>query len=856
LPVVAARVSDRSLTLGRIAIVVTVLAWLGYLVTTILREFFTSGVHGFRFVAEAVSYLVIVSLLTFSALSYLATRQGHFYRTRSHRRVPRAEIDSFFEKSMPTLTVLVPSYREDVQVVRKTLLSAALQEFPYMRVVLLIDDPPAPTDASHRLLLEEMRALPGQLGELLAAPAALFAQSLERFEHRLTSDVDPSTSDMEGLIADYREAARWLGGLADDQILTDHTDVFFADHVLRRLAGDLDSVAEALGSASLQGIVLTKERLLQLSRRLAWIFRAELSTFERKQYVSLSSEPNKAMNLNSYIGLMGHSFRQELTAAGRVLRPCLRGSVDLEVPDPDYVLTLDADSILLPEYCVRLVHLLEQPHNARVAVAQTPYSAYPGASTRLERIAGATTDLQHMVHQGMSYFDATFWVGANAVLRKRALNDIAQRDDLGGFEIIRFIQDRTVIEDTESSIDLGVHGWTLMNYPERMSYSSTPPDFGSLCVQRQRWADGGLLILPKLWRHSRERRRRGERTRMGELCLRINYMGSICWSSFSLVILLVYPYDSRLLSPLVFLAALPYFLALAGDLRRCGYKRLDVLRIYGFNLVLLPVNLAGVFNSLRQGITGKKIPFARTPKVRNRTSAAVTFVVTPYLLVALAAFTLWRDVVSAHWENAVFAGTNSLLAFYAIVAYVGLRNSVVDVVMNMVNRLFTSSERGRRRQRKAQRLATGAPQRLDWEAILYYGTDDATLIPPSVGGERRPPSRLPTGVVGAPGQRHGANTRMISDRRTAGERRRSQEPYAGPDRRTWRERRASADRRLWAEPESADAAAQGLQVAAAGRGGVPNPEVLEYLRAVATVGEVSLQVDGTELVVSARRSEA
>ena len=61
---------------------------------------------------------------------------------------------------------------------------------------------------------------------------------------------------------------------------------------------------------------------------------------------------------------------------------------------------------------------------------QTPYSAFPGPSTRLERIAGATTDIQHIVHQGLTYFDATFWVGANAVIRKGALEDIVETDQV------------------------------------------------------------------------------------------------------------------------------------------------------------------------------------------------------------------------------------------------------------------------------------------------------------------------------------------------------------------------------------------------------------------------------------------
>ena len=39
---------------------------------------------------------------------------------------------------------------------------------------------------------------------------------------------------------------------------------------------------------------------------------------------------------------------------------------------------------------------------------------------------------------------------------------------------------------------------------------------------------------------------------------------------------------------------------MASDLRYCGYKRLDVLRIYGFNLILLAVNLAGSCRSIVQ----------------------------------------------------------------------------------------------------------------------------------------------------------------------------------------------------------------------------------------------------------------
>ena len=257
--------------------------------------------------------------------------------------------------------------------------------------------------------------------------------------------------------------------------------------------------------------------------------------------MSLSHEPNKAMNLNSYLGLMGGSYCAVDSSEGRLLAGAARQTPDLVIPDSDYVLTLDADSMLLPEYCLRLVYLMEQEENSDVAVAQTPYSAYRGAASRIERIAGATTDIQHIVHQGLTHFDATFWVGANAVIRKRALDELEERNHETASSIRRYIKDRTVIEDTESSIDLRSRGWRLYNYPERLSYSATPPDFGSLVIQRQRWSNGGLVILPGVAAVAAAAPTARGVVSLAELFLRTNYLASISWASVGLLLLLVLP---------------------------------------------------------------------------------------------------------------------------------------------------------------------------------------------------------------------------------------------------------------------------------------------------------------------------
>ena len=198
----------------------------------------------------------------------------------------------------------------------------------------------------------------------------------------------------------------------------------------------------------------------------------------------------------------------------------------------------------------------------------------------------------------------------------------------------------------------------------------------------------------------------------------MNYMASIAWASFGLLFLLAYPYDSRLLSPIVFLAALPYFLAMGSDLRDCGHRFSDIFRIYGFNLVLLPVNLAGVLKSLQQAVTGDKIPFARTPKVKDRTAAPAIYVLTPYAIVAFSLLTVWRDAQVGNWGNVAFASLNAALAAFAIHAYIGVFNSAVDVFLGVVNWLYVSP---RPKTVKESPVIAKTAEEVDWETILYHG---------------------------------------------------------------------------------------------------------------------------------------
>jgi cellulose synthase (UDP-forming) len=422
---------------------------------------------------------------------------------------------------------------------------------------------------------------------------------------------------------------------------------------------------------------LSSERAAREFRRLASLFDLQIVSFERKQFVNLSHESNKAMNLNAYISLMGRSLRIRRQAHTKLIEEVSPGLADLHIPQADYIITLDADSILLPDYALRLVEVIEAPGNQRLAVVQTPYTAVPEATAALERIAGATTDIQHIVHQGFTSWNGTYWVGANALLRRAALEDIQTLDQERGFNIAKYIESRTVIEDTESSIDLINKGWSLYNYPGRLAYSASPPDFGALLIQRRRWANGGLIILPKLARYLL--RRPFKLQKLAEVFVRSHYLVSIATASGGVLLLLVIPFERALQTIWLPITALPYFLLYGRDLVRSGYRWLDLPRVYALNLALIPVNLGGVVASLRQAVTGRKSPFARTPKVSDRTAAPVSYLAAQYGLFGWCLFGGTMDVLAGKWLHATFALINAGFLAYAFVRFVGLRGTIADV---------------------------------------------------------------------------------------------------------------------------------------------------------------------------------
>ena len=633
-------------------------------------------------VAEILLFLMMAMLLSYGTLTYVLGRIGYIKRTKNRLAVHESDVDIRpIDEDCAKITVLIPSYREELNVVRKTLLSAALQEYPNLRIVLLIDDPFDSTDPLKRESLEATRRLPTALRELLDEPATECRTAMDLYLGRKGEGlVDLGRESI--LLADLNaRVAGWFETFASQHEIGDYTDRFFVElnynkpaiRYRQRAAHWRNSPVTDLASTH------TEDRILDEYKHLTNLFEADICSFERKRYVNLPHIANKATNLNCYIGLLGQHFR-EVNERGHIsIERTTLDDAQFSIPDTDFILILDADTLISPDYAPRLAAFLRDPENERVAVVQCPYVSFPDPPNVLQRIAGAQTDIQYLLHQGMGFYNAAYWVGANALVRTSALQEIATTEVEDGITVKRFIQDRTPVEDTESSLNLIQHGWRIFNYPAQLAFSATPDDFGSLIIQRRRWANGGMLLLPALARYLKTGQ--GRRRRSKEVFMRAQYLLSLGPVSMALIFVLLFSWQLEIWAIWMMLIAAVYFSLYMRDLYLIGYRRSDLLRVFALNLLLVPINIGGLATSIHQAFTGRKSKFKRTPKTETRTAISPGFVVAEVMaLIALAALAV-RSLAQESHAQAAFIGLHAIFFLYAIGVYIGIRSLLQDFTL-------------------------------------------------------------------------------------------------------------------------------------------------------------------------------
>jgi hypothetical protein len=165
---------------------------------------------------------------------------------------------------------------------------------------------------------------------------------------------------------------------------------------------------------------------------------------------------------------------------------------------------------------------------------------------------------------------------------------------------------------------------------------------------------------------------------------------------------LAFPFEGSIRGFWLPLTAVPYFFLYGRDLVQIGYYWTDLLRVYALNLMLIPVNLCGVFKSIHQAFVRRKIPFSRTPKVTGRTAAHVFYISAEFGLLFHWTLGCVVDLVNGRWVHAGFGLVNAVFLGYAVIRFIGLKESKEDFLRGMSKRRVTQPSLTRANRRKLE----------------------------------------------------------------------------------------------------------------------------------------------------------
>ncbi|MDA8215082.1 MAG: glycosyltransferase [Nitrospiraceae bacterium] len=155
--------------------------------------------------------------------------------------------------------------------------------------------------------------------------------------------------------------------------------------------------------------------------------------------------------------------------------------------DGDFIAVFDADHVPQPDFLERLLGYFR---DEKVAFVQTPQDFYNIDSfqhrlTKGKKLWSEQSLFYSLIQTGKDRWNATYFCGSCAILRRKAL------EDAGGFAT------GTVTEDLHTSIKLHARGWKSIYHNESLAYGIAAPVLYPFQKQRLRWGQGAMQVLIK-----------------------------------------------------------------------------------------------------------------------------------------------------------------------------------------------------------------------------------------------------------------------------------------------------------------------------------------------------------------------
>lgn len=155
--------------------------------------------------------------------------------------------------------------------------------------------------------------------------------------------------------------------------------------------------------------------------------------------------------------------------------------------DGDLIAVFDADHVPFKNFLTELLGYFRDP---RVALVQAPQVYYNLDSFQHAQASSGKDALWHeqsifydRIMPGKDRWNAAFWCGSSAIVRRAALTEI------GG------VDTRTVTEDMHTTMSIHANGWRTIYHDRTLAVGIAPDDVESFLGQRLRWAQGAAQIL-------------------------------------------------------------------------------------------------------------------------------------------------------------------------------------------------------------------------------------------------------------------------------------------------------------------------------------------------------------------------
>lgn len=160
----------------------------------------------------------------------------------------------------------------------------------------------------------------------------------------------------------------------------------------------------------------------------------------------------------------------------------------LKHSNAEFIAVFDADHVPLPHFLDRLIGYFKDDKIAFVQVPQEFYNidSFQHRTDRKKKtIWGEQYLFFSVIQPGRDHWNAAYFVGSCAMLRRKAL------DDIGGFAT------ESITEDMLTSIRLHSKGWSSIYHNENLAYGIAAETLKPFHIQRQRWGVGSWQVFIK-----------------------------------------------------------------------------------------------------------------------------------------------------------------------------------------------------------------------------------------------------------------------------------------------------------------------------------------------------------------------